>query len=343
MSVLFSLIVPVYNVERYLAECVESLLGQSMRDFEVILVDDGSTDRSGILCDEFEKRDRRVRVIHQCNQGLSAARNRGIESAGGEYLSFIDSDDYVAADFLQNAAQKIAEVGETEILLTTGWYKVYRERTVLEDTVPAVGEGKPVTGKAALQIYLRNGTAGWSACGKIYKREFWKNNGFRFKAGIYYEDAQLIYRIILKAESVCYIPPAYYYRKTRNTSILSNIGGKQLCDYIDILKEWDEYLDEASYESAITDGIREIYAMEYVCSILPSVPALAEQERKQVMQEARRIGQYLYYSDKAAVRLARLARNVLGFPVMCRLLFWAKKIKGGFGGNEKNQCDCPGL
>lgn len=96
-----SIIVPVYNVERYLPECLDSLLGQTYRELEIILVDDGSRDASGRICDAYGERDSRIRVIHQQNQGLSPTRNHGLDIATGDYIAFVDSDDYVAEDMME--------------------------------------------------------------------------------------------------------------------------------------------------------------------------------------------------------------------------------------------------
>lgn len=100
---LISVIVPVYNVEKYLPECVESIISQTYDNLEVILIDDGSTDRSGKICDEFAEKDSRIVVIHQKNSGVSAARNRGLDLCRGEYISFVDSDDYYCTDLMESA------------------------------------------------------------------------------------------------------------------------------------------------------------------------------------------------------------------------------------------------
>ena len=98
----FSVIVPVYNVEKYLHRCVDSILAQSYSDFEVLLVDDGSMDKSGTICDDYALKDNRIRVFHQANAGVSAARNKGIDEAKGEYVVFVDSDDYLKLEKLNN-------------------------------------------------------------------------------------------------------------------------------------------------------------------------------------------------------------------------------------------------
>lgn len=98
---LVSIIIPVYNVKDFLVDCLDSVINQSYKNLDIILVDDGSTDGSGIICEEYARQDKRIRVIHQVNQGLSAARNSGIEIMRGEYVYFIDSDDYIAKDTIE--------------------------------------------------------------------------------------------------------------------------------------------------------------------------------------------------------------------------------------------------
>ena len=111
METAISVIVPVYRVEKYLPACIDSILNQTFTDFELILVDDGSPDRCPEICDETAKRDARVRAIHQANQGLSAARNAGIEAAHGAWLSFVDSDDFLAPDFLETLHDAAVRAG----------------------------------------------------------------------------------------------------------------------------------------------------------------------------------------------------------------------------------------
>ena len=120
-----SIIVPVYNVEKYLEKCVRSILAQTFTDFELILVDDGSPDSSGAMCDQFAEQDQRVKVIHKENGGLSDARNAGIEIATGEYLGFVDSDDYIADDMYELLYTNIVKDADLSIC---GIYDVYEER-----------------------------------------------------------------------------------------------------------------------------------------------------------------------------------------------------------------------
>lgn len=125
-----SIIVPVYNVEKYLEKCVRSILAQTFTDFELILVDDGSPDSSGAMCDQFAEQDQRVKVIHKENGGLSDARNAGIEIATGEYLGFVDSDDYIADDMYELLYTNI--VKEDADLSICGIYDVYEGKEPVE-------------------------------------------------------------------------------------------------------------------------------------------------------------------------------------------------------------------
>lgn len=106
---IISVIVPVYNVEKYLPRCIDSILAQTFTDFELILVDDGSPDNCGAICDEYAAKDKRVRVIHKSNGGVSSARNAGLDAASGEYVTFVDSDDYIAEDRLKQMHSSIFE------------------------------------------------------------------------------------------------------------------------------------------------------------------------------------------------------------------------------------------
>ena len=102
LNELISIIVPVYNVEKYLKKCIDSILNQTYSNIEILLIDDGSTDNSGIICDNFKKRDSRIKVVHKKNSGVSSTRNYGLDLATGKYISFVDSDDFVECDFIEN-------------------------------------------------------------------------------------------------------------------------------------------------------------------------------------------------------------------------------------------------
>lgn len=212
-----SVIVPVYKVEKYLHACVDSILAQTFSDFELILVDDGSPDNCGAICDEYAAKDSRVRVIHQENQGLSGARNSGIDIAEGEYITFIDSDDLVSFDYLellhsgimQNKAEvscckmrdfqdgenpccDLAQVGSKAITLLSG-----RE--------------------SVLDIYNGTGNVGICACGKLYRKQLFRD--IRFPLRKLHEDQAIVPILLYKAERVISVDASRYYYRIHSDSI----------------------------------------------------------------------------------------------------------------------------
>ncbi len=139
---LFSVIVPVYNVECYLKQCIDSILAQTYCDFELILVDDGSQDSSGIICDEYAAKDSRIAVIHKENQGLISARRIGLKNSLGQYICFVDSDDQISDALLQNASDIISRFSSD--VITFKWVKVDMNGNPICEETPAFNEGEIV-------------------------------------------------------------------------------------------------------------------------------------------------------------------------------------------------------
>ncbi len=211
---LLSVIIPVYNVEEYLVKCVESILGQTYRNLEVILVDDGSKDGSGRICDELAAKDPRVRVIHQENGGLSKARNAGIEAANGEYLTFVDSDDWIEADAYEHLLNlmdkyqvKLVCGGNFDVDGGTG------EKTL--GLTPAKEE-VITTEEMVARMFLWQGCDS-SACDKIYHRSLLET--FRYPEGRVCEDVAVTYKIVLSTDRAAMSDRPFYNYYHRPGSI----------------------------------------------------------------------------------------------------------------------------
>lgn len=200
-----SVIVPVYNVERYLERCVASLLDQPGTNLEVILVDDGSTDGSEALCNQIAAGDSRVRVIHKKNGGLSSARNMGLEQAVGDYITFVDSDDWVEPGCYAQALELLEESGAQ--MLCGGRYDVNADtgekKLGLCPTETKCISGKELAGKIFLWDHCDS-----SACDKIYRRQLFET--LRYPEGMICEDVPVIYRVGLLAEKVLMWNHPYY-------------------------------------------------------------------------------------------------------------------------------------
>ena len=213
---LISVIVPIYNVEKYLARCVDSILSQTYGNLEIILVDDGSTDKSGIIADEYEKKDNRVRVIHKQNGGLSDARNCGIDAARGEYFGFVDSDDYIASDMYETLYEIMIRYG-AKISVCDKFDVIEGVDRVYEDTAEA--EEFCTDAEEAMKIVLdgkRNYAYAWN---KLYKREVF--DGIRYPKGKFIEDAFIILELFDAAERVAFTTAKKYYYLCRPNSIMT--------------------------------------------------------------------------------------------------------------------------
>lgn len=220
-----SIIVPVYNVEKYLNKCVDSILNQTFKEFELILVDDGSPDNSGAICDQYAKKDSRVKVIHKENGGLSSARNAGIEVAQGKYLGFIDSDDYIAEDMYELLYNNI--IKEDADLSICGIYDVYEEKEVVEKERIK----KTVSALEAMILIFEGNNISVHAVNKLYKRELF--SAIRYPIGKYHEDSFVIVDILDKCHSVVIDSIQKYYYVHRAESINTEKFSAKQFDFIE--------------------------------------------------------------------------------------------------------------
>lgn len=204
MKPLFSIIVPVYNVEKFISRCINSVISQSYEKWELILVDDGSPDDSGHICDDFQKKDCRIKVIHKANGGVSTARNVGIERARGEWVGFIDSDDYVESDWLESIVDKIRELPAD--MYTWGYTKETPDGMVLQSSV--IGDVTFEDGLSFVNsVYYKHGMP-WF----LFKRELIERYNCRCPEGIKHSEDQcfLLKYLIHNPKIVC-IPRHFYH------------------------------------------------------------------------------------------------------------------------------------
>jgi len=236
---LISVIVPIYNVERYLPKCVDSILSQTYENLEIILVDDGSADSCGSICDEYAKKDSRVRVIHKQNGGLSDARNCGIEASSGEYLGFVDSDDYIAPDMYMTLYELSVRYGAgisacDKFDVTEGAASVCEDDTLAKEFCTDAEE--------AMRIVLdgrQNYAYAWN---KLYKKEVF--DGIRYPVGKYIEDAFIILQLLDAAGRVAFTTAKKYYYLCRPESIMTLSFQKKHLDCIEAHEKNYRYVCE---------------------------------------------------------------------------------------------------
>lgn len=268
---LVSIIVPVYKVEKYLRQCVESVLAQTYSCWELILVDDGSPDSSGRIADEFARRDSRVRVIHQKNAGPSAARNAGLDSANGELITFIDSDDIISPEYLSALLMMLQTTGADIATVAQSRFSA----------VPAPGrfvasQVKVLRAEKAVERMLyQTGEPNASAASKLYRRRLLDD--FRFREGIYYEDLDIAYRLMLKARKVAVAPARlYYYRRTPG-SILSEFRRERL-DVLDVTARMEPWLRKNGHAALIKAARSRVLsaAFNMFCLLKRNDPTLSQ-------------------------------------------------------------------
>lgn len=220
----FSIIVPVFNVDQYIEECIDSILLQNCNDYELILIDDGSTDRSGEICDLYDEKYDQIVVIHKENGGLSDARNKGIEISKGEYILFIDSDDYLVDNTLLDGAKDFLIFQKNCDLLLFGFVKVKNDNKK-NDTIDDYNFRL-----ISLQDAVKNGIFYTSAWCKIIKREIIIEHKLFFEMNIYSEDMDWCARLSLTVDTICYTECCSYAYRQRNDSISKNISEKNVQD-----------------------------------------------------------------------------------------------------------------
>ncbi len=220
---MISVIVPVYNVELYLSQCIESIINQTYKDIEIILIDDGSPDNCGRICDEYAKKDSRVRVFHKENGGLSNARNYGIEKASGEYIGFVDSDDWLEPEMYETLIN-VAKENRADIV-NCGFYYEFLKRTVIRENIEKKFDNTIDLCKALLNNEIVTGV--WN---KLFHRSCFAD--IKFPDGHVSEDTATIYKFFLKTGNVISIStPLYHYRISREGNITQTHTMANLVDF----------------------------------------------------------------------------------------------------------------
>lgn len=230
---------PVYKAEKYLPQCIESILAQTFTDFELLLIDDGSPDRSGEICDEYVRKDHRIRVFHQQNRGVSAARNLGLEQAVGEYIAFVDSDDYVLPDYLKDLYDSLQDSGP-ECLVIHTVYKLYPNG---DSAFCHLRESK-IDGVEAFRILLDYGDKdiGYSVA-KLFSNELIRSHQLRFPVGItLLEDLFFLFEYIRRVSLIKVGDVANYVYRVGYSDTTLSVAYKPLTEELCIFRVYYAYI-----------------------------------------------------------------------------------------------------
>lgn len=319
----YSFIIPVYNVEHYLDECINSILMQTYKDYEIILVDDGSTDSSPEICDSFEKEQECIRTIHQKNGGLSAARNRGLREALGRFVIFLDSDDY----WIDNCGlEKIDKLTEsTPDIIYFSSYGLYETAggKLIKDRYSYPDYFNGLTPKEALEHMVKEDLFNLSSCKKVYSRRFLDDNNLWFKEGIKSEDIDFNLRAAaLLPDCKFYTSPLYVYRH-REGSISKTIDDKHLLDYFGIIKSFATY----SFESADIKSLILSY-LGYQHALLSAYCTISKSTISAQIVEDLKEYMFLYkFKDYPRTKEISCVLKILGYWMTRHLLAQYLKTK----------------
>ena len=313
-----SIIVPVYQVENYLHKCVDSILAQTFTDFELILVDDGSKDRSGQICDEYAEMDERVTVIHKENSGPSDTRNRGIEQAAGNYFMFVDSDDYIAPTMVECLYQSILKEN-ADIAACNFLYSFEDDRN--QDFSTNI-QWEVVSGAEIFYNRKNDRSCGyWTVVwNKLYKSKVFGK--LRFRAGKYYEDefwANDIYQMDIKMVT---IPECLYYYRQHGNNSMKTTNSKKNLDILEALQERiDIYLMDETHAAQAYRVL--IYSLEYLEKSKRMITN--REEKAKYLQAEKRTKDIVHQLRKR--KLTNIQRTSLVFLELAPCLVFAVGMK----------------
>lgn len=318
---LVSVIVPVYKVERYLERCVNSLLSQTYRRLQLILVDDGSPDGCGAMCDAFAAKDDRVTVLHTENGGLSAARNRGLEQAQGEYVAFVDSDDFVHPDFIAALLTNVKETGAE--IAACGVTLYYNSLIQFDD---CAGQSRQYTPEEALRdIFTMENNVHVVAWNKLYKKALFTDSGVRYPVGKLHEDVATTYKLCAAADRIAFTPLPYYYYVQRKSSIMGGAFNPRRFDLLEASDAIADYLNTYPFslaaEYAYYTFLNRLTLVNALCDSGKPDPAVFGKLTDMIFASEPQLAQNPYYGKKNALTVQLLHKGETRYRAVRRL--WA--------------------
>lgn len=305
MNDLISVIVPVYNVEKYLEQCVDSIINQTYTNLEIILVDDGSIDNSPQICDDYASIDSRIRVYHKKNGGLSDARNIGISKTNGKYITFIDSDDFVDSRFIEILYLQIQETGAQISCVGMQWF--YSGDRIEQDKRQYKNE--TLKKEAAIVALLDQSEFQNYVCNKMFCKELFRSIVFPYRRKM--EDLAITYQLIERCDLVSYNPVKLYFYYQRANSITRSSGSEIFIDYYLFSKERYLYIKKKYPEMVVN--------YQYFNNvIIDCYPFLSEEEMDYAKSEFKKNRHYGLIKSNWKMKL-KFVLFILNKPLYCFL------------------------
>lgn len=322
-----SVIIPIYNMEKYIEKCVDSILDQTYKDYEIILVNDGSVDKSSQIIGRYEKKYKRIKCIHKENGGLSDARNVGVRSANNDYILFIDSDDFINNKY---AFEKIVNrLNNTECdVLNFGFEKYYDTQEVSKIYFDKIKENMPnevYKSNNSFKYLIENSLYIASAWNKVIKRELFLQHNLYFKEGIYSEDIEWCARLALATDSFDFINENFYSYRQRESSISKNMSNKNIKDLKDSIITCCEYamnLDEPQKEYFLN-----YVSYQYGTFLVCQGKASCNNEIKLYIDEMESYQYLLKYRINKKIKILYYLKSLIGYKRLCGLIRQFYKLK----------------
>ncbi len=316
-----SYIIPVYKVEQYLVKSVTSVLAQTYKNIEVVLVDDGSPDRCPMLCDQIALEDERIKVLHKPNGGLSDARNAGLKIATGDYVVFMDSDDlWLGEDSLDKLVSLIKRYPECNFYGFNCQYYYPNSNTYTKWIQYADELLTPISGNTAMVSLVKSGTIPMSACLKVIDRQWLIDNKITFKVGQIAEDIPWFINLLEKTDKCMFVNNYIYaYRQNVAGSITASGGERAFNSVLDIVKNELALIDKRYFSEEAIDALRSFLAYE-VCILIATVYGLPKEKQDDARVEIKQLCWLLRYTKNPKVRMVSCVYSVLGFSITERLL-----------------------
>ncbi len=325
---LISIVIPIYNVSQYLDRCISSIVKQTYRNLEILLIDDGSTDGSSAICDAWKERDNRIVVIHKSNGGVASARNAGIENATGTYIGFVDSDDYVDED-MYSYLYRFASIKYIPVCLYTKKNNAdieMKKEVVFMDSMQAILYNlDEEVEKLRFNKELRYGSFLWN---KLFPAHFFTNN--KFSVGKTYEDVAMIFQLYKQAEKVVFLPECkYHYIERQNSIVMSKDVVRE--DYMSALLCQKKQLKEMDLFEKVKAKYNTIYLYGCLQMIRECVFSSSPNKMKLIKQKYQ--NELLKAKDVNAMSLPKSFWGkfyLLSYtPVLYRLLYWLRERRRG--------------
>lgn len=316
-----SFILPVYKVESYLRECVESITCQTYRNIEIILVDDGSPDGCPALCDKLATEDERIYVLHKPNGGLSDARNAGLKVATGDYVVFVDSDDkWIGERSLEKLVEFIKSYQDCQFYGFNCQY-YYPETNIYNKWIPYKDNIlKPVSGSTAMCSFVASGTMPMSSCLKLINRQWIIDVHITFKVGQIAEDVPWFINLLDTCDKCVFVNDyVYAYRQNRAGSITASGGEKSFNSLLNIVKRELDLIDGRSFTMEAKDALLSFLAYE-LSVMISSTCYLPKEKRAPARKELKHLCWLFRYTQNPKVRMVSRMYNLFGYAVTERVL-----------------------